>query len=115
MSKNILYYGRVRYLNPKEFILKCEYENSVIGVIPPLYNVEVYDDGTTSEFEYFKINPNDRFLYCTFGNKPIKVCRITEYSSSPIVDKKTTLELKNILGQYQELKDQIRRLKASMR
>lgn len=114
MSKNILYYCRVRYLNPKEFILKCECENSVIGVIPPLYNVEVYDDGTTSEFEYLKITPNDRFLYCTFGNKLIKVCRITEYSSSPIAEKKTTLELKNILNQYQELKGRIRSLKATM-
>ena len=114
MSKNILYYCRVRYLNPKEFALKCEYENSVIGVIPPLYNVEVYDDGTTSEFGYFKINPNNRFLYCTFGNKLIKVCRITEYSSSPMAEKKTSLELKDTLNQYQELNGRIRSLKATM-
>ena len=112
MSKNILYYCRVRYLNAKEFDIKCK--NSAIWFIPPLYNVEVYDDGTTSEFGYFKINPNDRFLCCTYWNEPIKVCRITEYSSSPITEKKTSIELKNILNQYQELKGRIRSLKATM-
>lgn len=112
MSKNIMYYCRVKYLNEDKFICNCE--NSAIWYIPPLYNVEVYDDGTTSVFGYLKINPDDRFLYCKYRNKPIKACRITEYSSCPITEKKTSLELKNILAQYQELKGRIKSLKSAI-
>ena len=107
MSGDVVYYCRVRYLDINDFALSCK--NPAIPIIPPLYNVEVYNDGTTNMYGYYV--KGKRFLYCINGGKFKRTCRITEYSSSPITESKTRIELTNILEQYKELKSRIYRLK----
>lgn len=110
IDKNALYYCRVKYLDIDEFVFQRQ--NTAIPLIPPYYNVEVYGNGRTNLFGYYAMG--DRFLYVVNKGIPQKVCRIIEYSSSPITESKTHLELKNILEQYKEMKDRIKRLKRVM-
>lgn len=108
MSSDVAYYCRVRYLDINDFALSCK--NTAIPIIPPFYNVEVYNDGTTNMYGYYA-KGKKRFLYCIHEGRFERTCRITEYSSSPIAESKTRIELRNILEQYKELKSRIYRLK----
>ena len=110
MDKKILYYCRVKLVN--ESIVHNS-RNPAISLIPLLYNIEVYDDGTTSEWGLYITDPRNRFLYCRYYGNLIKIYKITEYSSSPISESKTSIRLKDVLRQYQELKSEIKRLKAT--
>lgn len=110
MDKEVWFYCCVRYLDNEYF--HTNNKNDMIRFIPTTQCVTIYKDGTTDCFGYYKYKAarqkNDRFIYSIMYNNLRRMCRIIEYSSTPINNNLTNSKrIKKLLSEYKRFKKDI--------